>query len=198
MKREIKRQKADRKTRQQLSFGAPGVRPEKSEHGGVCKNPQKRRRPLGTKSSMHLTLRSSKAVKDWSFRKHEKAIDDILRSFAKKYHVEIFSMANVGNHIHMHLRFFDRATYRAFIRAITAAIMIKITKLSRWNKPKKGFQFWDQRPYSRLITSWTDYLNVHKYIRINQWEGQRNLTRERARLWVKQGFYVPTPLSGFD
>lgn len=143
---------------------------------------------------MHLTLRSSKAIKDWSFRKHEKIIENILLTFARKYHVEIFSMANVGNHIHLHLRFFDRTTYRAFIRAITAAIMIKITKFSRWKKATEDFQFWDQRPFSRLVTTWSDYLNVKKYIQINQWESQRNINREMARRWVKAGLLVPDPL----
>lgn len=96
-------------------------------------------------------------------------------------------MANVGNHIHLQIKVTDRPRYRAFIRAVTAAVMMVVTGFSRWKRPPANFQFWDQRPFSRIVSTWRDYLNVKRYIQINQWEG-RGLLRSMARDWVKQGF----------
>ena len=47
----------------QFQFNNPGVRKEKSEHGGSLKNPQKRKRPLGLRTTTHIVLRSTKAKK---------------------------------------------------------------------------------------------------------------------------------------
>lgn len=144
---------------------------EKSEHGGSLKNPQKRKRPLGVKASMHLVLRSSLAQDDWSFRKHHKPIQNILQKFSKKHSVHILDWANVGNHLHLHVRVYDRRGYRNFIRAITSAIVIAVTQFSRWQKAPPDFQFWDARPFSRILTSWREILNLRDYVKINKLQG---------------------------
>jgi REP element-mobilizing transposase RayT len=174
----------------QLHFDRPGFRPEKSEHGGSIKNPQKRRRPIAIKNTMHLVLRSSQARKERSFRRHQGAIDRILKSFAKKYHVELLSSANVGNHLHLHIRPDSRKSYQAFIRAITAAIMMRVTGFSRWQKKPEGFQFWDQRPYSRIISTWREFLSLKRYVQVNKWEGS-GVSRSVARYFTQMGLLAP-------
>jgi REP element-mobilizing transposase RayT len=174
----------------QLHFDRPGFRPEKSEHGGSLKNPQKRRRPLAIRSTMHLVLRSSKARKQMSFRRHQGAIAKILKNFAKKYHVELLSTANVGNHLHLHMRPTSRKSYQAFIRAITAVIMMRVTGFSRWNPKPEDFQFWDQRPYSRIISTWREFLSLKNYVTINAWEGF-GVSRAVARNFTKLGWLAP-------
>src|SRR6187431_1827430 len=89
-------------------------KPQKSDHGGDLKHPQKRKRPLSVSESMHLVLRSSEARHDWSFRRHQKDIDQILKKFAVKYYIQILSYANVGNHIHLHIQLFKRRFYTPF------------------------------------------------------------------------------------
>jgi REP element-mobilizing transposase RayT len=174
----------------QLNFDRPGFKPERSEHGGNLKNPQKRRRPLAIRSTMHLVLRSSQAHKERSFRRHQRAIDKILKNFAEKYQVELLSTANVGNHLHLHMRPDSRKSYQRFIRAITAAIMMHVTGYSRWNPKPEGFQFWDLRPYSRIISTWREFLNLKKYVQVNQWEGF-GVSRSVARHFTQKGFLVP-------
>jgi REP element-mobilizing transposase RayT len=157
---------------------------EKSEHGGSLKNPQKRKRPIGVKSSMHLVLRSSLATGDWSFRKHHKPIENILQKFSKKHAVHILDWANVGNHLHLHMRVYDRRGYRNFIRAITSAIMIAVTQFSRWRKAPLDFQFWDARPFSRILSSWREILNLRDYVKINKLQGL-GWPKSFARIEVK-------------
>ena len=104
---------------------------DSSAYGGELLRTRKGRskgRPLATKQTMHLVLRSSKARGEWSFRraKNRRRIEEILNKFSRKYGVRIHSSANVGNHIHLHLQLSRRTGYRPFIRAVTAAIAMAV------------------------------------------------------------------------
>lgn len=150
-------------------------------------------RPLATKASMHLVLRSSKAKGDWSFRrpKHAAKITQIAQHFAAKNGVRILSLANVGNHLHFHIQLTTRYGYRPFIRAVTAAIAMAVTGASRW-RPLKGSakdRFWDYRPFTRVVTGFRAFLKLRDYVEINQWEGQ-GYRRERAQLFIVEKEFI--------
>ena len=144
-------------------------------------------RPLSTRESMHLVLRSSKAKGAWAFNKGSNSgqIEKIVLKFAGKYGVKIYSLANVGNHLHFHIKLSNRHLYRPFIRAITAAIAMKVTGASRWKKLKSTARdrFWDYRPYTRVVRSWRAFLSLKDYIRVNSWEGWGS-SRQGARFLV--------------
>ena len=178
------------KNARQLQFDKPGFRKQKSDHGGSLRNPQKRKRPLGVRSSLHLVLRSTKARGQWSFLRHKSEIEQLLEKFSKKYHVKLNSFANAGNHLHLHIKVPSRKHYRAFIRALSSAIMMKVTGYSRWKRTPEGFQFWDQRPFSRIISTWSEFLNLGKYVQLNRWEGA-GVGRQTARKLVKHGWLAP-------
>ncbi len=150
-------------------------------------------RPIVTRQTMHFVLRSTQAKGSWSFFRHKINIRNILEKFSKKYGVKLLSMANVGNHLHMHIQLTNRRTYPAFIRAITASIMMAVTGASRWNKLKLKQKFWDRRPFSRVITSYNQLLKLKDYILINKWEG-RGYTRDQSRFMVewKDRFRIPS------
>ncbi len=154
----------------------------KAYGGDLLKKRKGRRgpRPLDTKNSMHLVLRSTHAKGVWSFRSsgNSKKISLIMRKFALKYGVKIFSVANVGNHLHLHIQLGSRYGYKPFIRATTAAIAMAITGVSRWKK--LDIKFWDLRPYSRVVMGRKAWLILTKYIRVNQLEGMGH-TRETAQ-----------------
>ncbi len=132
-------------------------------------------RPLDTKNTIHLILRSTKAVREWSFWKpvNKNKIKQIVSKFSKKYGVRIYSMANVGNHLHFQIKLSNRFTYDPFIRAITSAIAMAVTGASKINKfkfePKD--RFWDQRPFTRVVKGYKAFLNLRDYIEINRLEG---------------------------
>jgi REP element-mobilizing transposase RayT len=139
-----------------------------------------RGRPLSTRDTMHLVLRSSKAVGALSFRRHAGRIEAILRKFADKNAVRILSFANVGNHLHLHMRLSNRQLYKRFIRALTAAIAMAVSGSSRWKK--SAGKFWDYRPFTRIVKSWRGHLRLKDYIQINQLEGS-GLRRAQAE-WI--------------
>jgi REP element-mobilizing transposase RayT len=147
--------------------------------GGVLLKKRKARlepRPLDTKNTMHLVLRSSKAKGEWSFWRagHRAAIAQIIGHFARKNGVKILSLANVGNHLHIHLKLSNRFTYAAFIRANTSALTMKITGCNKHSplKKKASDRFWDYRPFTRVIVGGYKALAyMRDYMRINQLEG---------------------------
>lgn len=169
--------------KKQIAF----LKKEKSAYGGVLQKTRRGRkgpRPISTRKTMHLVLRSSQAKGIWSFLKpqNKAKIIQILKRFAFKYGIKIISAANVGNHLHLHIQIANRFTYKPFIRAVTGAIAMAITKTSRWSKLEK--RFWDCRPFTRVVESLREFLNLRDYIRINKLEGQ-GMAREVARYLIK-------------
>lgn len=167
-----------------LAYGGDLLKTRKGRSGG---------RPLDIRNTMHLILWSSKARGDWSFKKpnNERSIRAILKTFSEKYGIKIISAANVGNHIHLQVKLANRHTYRPFIRAITSAIAMAVTGINRWTKIGDGkrLQFWDRRPFSRIIQGYRAFLNLKDYIKINVLEGH-GVTRENARMIVRSGVSV--------
>lgn len=178
------------------------IRSESSTYGGDLLKTRKGRsrgRPIDTKRSMHLVLRSSKAKGTWSFRssRNSKRVYEIITKFSSRYAIHILSMANVGNHLHFHIQLTHRQTYKPFIRAITSAIAMAVTGVSRWNKTAANglkpsrLHFWDQRPFTRIIIGFRAILNLTDYIRINQLEGL-GYTRSVARHIITTRNETPT------
>ena len=162
------------------------LRQERQAYGGDLLKTRRGRahaRPLTTRGTKHLVLRSSRAKGEWSFRKpqNKARIENILTHFARKNGLRLLSTANVGNHLHLHVKLSTRHTYRAFIRAVTAAIAMAVTGASRW-RPGEG-KFWDRRPFSRVMRGLRSYLNVRDYIEVNQLEGL-GYRRDEARFAV--------------
>jgi putative transposase len=142
---------------------------------------------------MHLVLRSSKAVDEKSFKvaKNQKLIREILAKFSLKYGVRIISLANVGTHLHLHIKIAKRAGYLRFIRAITAAIAMGVSGRNRWTSGSGSGgetkeKFWDYRPFTRIIEGFRALLQVRDYIQINQLEGL-GVPRLQARIMLATG-----------
>lgn len=158
--------------------------PSKSYGGSLLKKRKGRShgRPLDTKNSMHLVMRSSRAKGQWSFRAPRNAhlIKAIVARFANKNGIKIFSLANVGNHLHFHIQLINRFSYRPFIRGMSAAIAMAVTGASRWNK--LGIKFWDRRPFTRVVIGLRAFLTVRDYVRVNEMEGE-GYSRETA-YWI--------------
>ena len=154
------------------------LKKESASYGGVLRNTRAGRskaRVLGVKHTMHLVLRSSKAKGLWSFARpeHRNRIRTIILKHAGRQHIQIISLANVGNHLHLHLKLPSRQAYFPFIRAITGAIALVVTKASKLAPIVKAHKdrFWDHRPFSTLITSFRHRLNMKDYMRVNELEG---------------------------
>lgn len=156
-------------------------------------------RPLATKSSMHLVLRSTKARGAWSMKhpRNEQKIRQLTQKFCQRYGVRLHSLANVGNHLHFHIQLANRHSYAPFIRGLTGAIAMAVSGRSRWatasqssSNPaveelgRRPLRFWDCRPFTRVIISRQAWLNLRDYIQVNVLEGFGH-SRQEAR-WILQ------------
>ncbi len=142
----------------------------------------RRARPLSTKQAMHLVLRSSQAEDTWSFLtpKNRKIIDAVLNKFANRYGVRVYQRGVARDHIHLLVRMTNRFAYRAFIRALTGAIALKVTGANRLRGLKK--RFWDYRPFSRVVDWGRGYSLAKDYVLLNQLEGMGLIPFHRGRL----------------
>lgn len=177
------------------------LKDEPKAYGGELLKTRKGRsrgRPIDTKRTIHLVLRSSKAIGEKSFwrPKNKENIRLIVHGFSTKFGVKILSMANVGNHLHFHIKLSSRYTYPPFIRSLTASIAMAVSGTSRWrpsrerlNKrdPSRGKvkdSFWDYRPFTRVVMGLRDFLNIRDYIEINRLESF-GYQRPVARFFLK-------------
>jgi len=166
------------------------LKDEPKAYGGELLKTRKGRRhgrPLDTKNTMHLVLRSSKATGEWAFWRPQNKVKIklIISKFSQKYGIKVLSMANVGNHLHFQIKLGNRYGYKPFIRAITSAIAMAITGASRWNRLKHESKdrFWDRRPFTRVVQGLRAFLSLKNYIQINQLEGF-GLQRPQARFFL--------------
>lgn len=141
-------------------------------------------RPVSTKTSMHLILKSLLAKGAWSFLtpRNKRIVKAVLKDQAEKHGVQILSSANVGNHLHIHLKVRSNLAYKAFVRATAGAIALKITGASKLNKLKA--RFWTQSPYTRFVHGIQDYMRLSDYIEINEIEGF-GYSRKGAELFIR-------------
>jgi REP element-mobilizing transposase RayT len=140
-------------------------------------------RPLSFKKSIHLVLKTeNKPV----LFKHRSEIKAILKKQATKFNVYIYSESVQKDHLHLHVKFPDRESYKRWIRAVTGLIARMISK--------GLFKF---RPYTRILSgSPKEFWNLNNYIFRNEcevfgiWPYRRALSVETlaAKSWT--GFWT--------
>lgn len=136
--------------------------------------------------SMHFTLRSTKAKGLSSFQhsKNRQRIKNFVESFSAKKGIRLLSFANVGNHLHLHVKVHNHVLYKAWIRGLTSGLAMIAMGLDGLQALKqKGLRFWDQRPFSRVIQSFRHFLNTKSYVEINILEGM-GMPRTQAELLI--------------
>lgn len=143
------------------------------EFGGahLKKSHAKKARPIAIKKTMHLTLRSSKARGEYSLRLNKdriRRIEKVVRTQAQRFDVDIYRYANVGNHLHLLIKANYRQGFISFLRTISGIISRIALSAERGRAIlDASTQFWDQRPWTKILLTWTDFKNVKKYVEQN-------------------------------
>lgn len=187
----------------QLSFDDPRLKKVSAFGGELMKKVKGRStpRPISTKYPMHIVLKSSRARGDFSFLKpqNRKVINQTLSELSQKFHVKILGLANVGNHLHLMLKFKKRGLYLDFIRSFTGSLALRIGKKTRWNRANQEsplnpnlLKFWDYRHFSRIIAGFKNFVRAKEYLWINQLEG-RGVPRDLAEWSIKAKTHRSTP-----
>ncbi|MDZ4660017.1 MAG: transposase [Pseudomonadota bacterium] len=133
--------------------------------GTLLKNSNaKTARPISTKEAMHIVMRSSLAKGKHSMLQKNLAhkIRMTIDMQAKRFHVKVYEFANVGNHIHLLVRASHRDLFKGFLRAISG--LIARISLGVERGCAKALKFWDQRPFTRIVSWKRDFEGVKKYV----------------------------------
>src|SRR6186997_1924555 len=136
--------------------------------GAYLSSNPKEKRPLSLKKSSHLVMRSLLAKGPLSLLRHNEKIEKIIYKQAKKFGVKIYRYANGGNHLHLIVLPMSRRAFNSFIRSISGLIARLVLKVERGDP--KGIQFWEKRPFTRIVEWGPDYERVCNYLMQNTLE----------------------------
>ncbi|MFN7262898.1 MAG: hypothetical protein ACK5UJ_03760, partial [Pseudobdellovibrionaceae bacterium] len=139
----------------------------KSFGGSSYKRRRKVARPLQAKAVHHVVFKSKKAVGAWSVYRHKKTVANLLHQRAKKYFVEVKDFVNMGNHLHLKLKFRDRKQFQNFLRTFPAMLARKITGAHRANRVGG---FWEGLVFTRILTSKFEEWGLRVYFEGNHRE----------------------------
>jgi putative transposase len=172
----------------QTRFSAQAFRTE-DKFGGSLSTKRRFRtaRPVSTKESMHLILKSSVAKGRFSLRAGDnfQKIDAIVKRNCAKFGVKLLKYSNNFNHLHFHVKLSSRVLYKRFVRSVSAHIAMSVSGAC---KSKSMYQavgqktFWDRRPFSRIVRGWRGFKIVSDYVKLNQLEAEQIIPKRDTRL----------------
>jgi REP element-mobilizing transposase RayT len=123
----------------------------------------KTKRPFRHTLAIHVVMKSTVASGPDSFFAHNKAIGQIVEKQASKQFVKIYGVANAGNHLHLLVQAPSQDHLSHFLRAISG-------RIAQLVKQKRHTDFWDARPFSRLVSWGRDFRSVARYLGANALE----------------------------
>jgi hypothetical protein len=136
--------------------------------GSYLTSHPKEKRPLSLRKTSHLVMRSLLAKGPRSFLRYDEKIRRIVFNQAKEFGIKIYRFANGGNHLHMVVLPRSRSAFNAFIRSISGLIARLVLKVERGSP--KNLQFWEKRPFTRIVEWGRDYKRVCSYLMQNTLE----------------------------
>lgn len=149
--------------------------------GSSFKKRRKIARPLRPGLIHHVVFKSRKAQGNLSFYKHKHLVQKLLNERSKKYFIEILDWVNMGNHLHLKVRFKDAKRFQNFLRTFAAILARKITGAHRSNTFGK---FWDGMVFTRILTSKLEELGLKGYFEGNH--RQRELGYTDRELYLNR------------
>jgi REP element-mobilizing transposase RayT len=174
----------------QVNRGGRGAFRYRLIHGGLKKTGKRKdARPFIPGKWVHLILKSNKArgVLSLSRRANEKIITETLRKHSKRNFVQVKEWVNMGNHLHLRLKFSERSGMQRFLRAVPGIIARRIQGAQKGSP--KG-RFWDGLAFTRILSSSLETLQLSGYFRANLlekdfWDEARKTALHEVNSWIR-------------
>jgi REP element-mobilizing transposase RayT len=158
----------------QTSFGF--LKDYKKEFGGsLLQGKRKSKRPLSTKSPIHLIL---KANQKGVFNPTSRELKLLIRETAKKFNIQLYDLALNWSHIHFLIRIKDRQDHVRFIRALCSLITATL---------KFKEKLFTLRPFTRVLSWGRDLKYGFNYLIINQMESFGLIRRTNSKKKPRRG-----------
>jgi hypothetical protein len=139
-------------------------------HGGAKKTgKRKEARPFIPKKWNHLILKSSKARGSTSLlaKRNKHMVASVVSGYAKKFGAELQQQVNMGNHLHIKIRFFSQEQMRKYLRVVPGIIARKVLGAEKGDS--KG-RFWDGLAFTRVLTNDFVSRRIDAYLHVNKIE----------------------------
>lgn len=170
------------------------------EHGGAHSAGTRRsRRPLSTRHSLHVTLRSVMAYGPRSLIRHRTMVEEVIRKAGVRFHITIYNFAVCGNHLHLHIRGRTRVNLQNFFRVVAGHIAQSIVRQfpvsereRRWaGSAQSGCEknrrvFWHRLLWSRIVGWGREFVKVTEYVMTNTLEAMDILPYKPRRSYTHQ------------
>jgi REP element-mobilizing transposase RayT len=136
---------------------------------------RKSKRPLSTKESIHLILRTDPSFSGHLFSPLYTHSMRILKKTARMYNIKIYEIAFNFTHVHLVIKLKEESDYHKFIRVLTSRLSFLARARVQQMDPTKNskkiniFQF---RPYTRIVAWGRSFQTLLNYITKNQVESE--------------------------
>lgn len=148
-------------------------------------------RPLSRKHALHIVLRSEVCKGSRSFLRRERLLQNLLLKQGRKHNVKVFRVTIASDHIHLLVRFVQRRGLQNFLRSICGIIARKTLQKERGpahkdsqDLPKEGtLRFWDQRPFTRIVTWGPEFEKLSSYLKAPRIEAIGFIARRALETW---------------
>ena len=159
-------------------------------HGGLKKTgKRKEKRPMVPRKWVHVVLKSRRAVGSWSLLKAQnaKSTEGILKKQSKRCHVEVKDWVNMGNHLHLKVRFRERSSMQKFLRVVPGLIARRVMGAE---KGKRKGRFWEGLVFTRVLSSALESFHLEGYFAANRVERKFGYDERRGKIeeldrWIK-------------
>jgi hypothetical protein len=167
------------KSEHQISFPSLGPsdasgRGKRRSHGGSeSRGKRKTRRPLTTKHSLHVVLKSQRAKGRRALIWHARYINTRIQTAARRFGVRVYGKAIHFNHIHLQVRGTAIIGLQNFFRVVAGHVAQEILREVPLNENEvKSIastqrRFWEDLLFSRLVSWGREYKRVQDYIAKN-------------------------------
>lgn len=135
--------------------------------GALAVGVRKTTRPVSTKQTMHLVLRSEMAKGRYSLLlpKNARLFHHLMSIYANRFDIRIYNFAIVGNHAHLLVRAKSRRGFQNFLRVFPGQLAQRLTKSVRGMPLKR--RFWSLIAFSRIVQWGKSFEIANKYITKN-------------------------------
>lgn len=145
------------------------------------------RRPLDCKKPLHLVMRASRARGELNMLRPRNfsRVKNVFFKQAERFGVRIESFVNVGNHVHLVVRFANRKLFQNFLRTTAALVARAVTKAK---KGKPFGKFWDHLAFTRVVVSYRARAILSKYVEGNRIEAEKGPLARQNFLKLKSSW----------
>lgn len=167
------------------------LQPHTSHGGAESRGKRKVSRPFTPKASMHIVLKSKRAKGVWCMkhRKHQSRITSMVYVYAARFRVHVYRFANVGNHLHLHVKASERKHLADFLRVLAGRIAVTVSGARK--HIKRIGKFWDHLCWSRMVNKGRDFHFVDRYIFANEMESLPGISNEHSKFLREDARHAP-------